>query len=85
MKLPLAKLCAVPLALQNRAILEGTKGRKGAEKRAGRGVASKGAKRKKRRVKFCRSIVRSSEKGAFARGALRKLVAHRAPDLRKIA
>ena len=45
-RMPLSKLCAVPFALQNRAPFQGGKGRKGAEKRGGRGVG-RGAKRKK--------------------------------------
>ena len=48
LKLPLAKLRAVPFALQNRALFGAEKGRKGAEKRGGRGVASKGGKKEKR-------------------------------------
>ena len=48
LKLPLSKLCAVSLALQNRAFFEGEKGEKGAEKRGGRGVTSKGGKKEKR-------------------------------------
>ena len=47
-KLPLSKLCAVSLALQNRACLRGEKGGKGAEKRGGRGATSKGGKKEKR-------------------------------------
>ena len=48
-ELPLSKLCAVPFALQNRALFEGEKmARKCAEKRGGRGVASKGGKKEKR-------------------------------------
>ena len=37
----------MPLALQNRALFEGGKGRKGAEKREEEGWPTKGAKRKK--------------------------------------
>ena len=49
LKLPVSKLCAVPLALQNRALLEGEKkGRKGVDKRGGRGMASKGGRKEKR-------------------------------------
>ena len=48
LKLPLPKLCAVPLALQNRAFFEGREGAKGAEKRGGTRVASKGGKKEKR-------------------------------------
>ena len=48
LKLPLSKLCAVSLALENRAFVEGEKGEKGAEKRGGRGVTSKGGKKEKR-------------------------------------
>ena len=47
LELPLSKLCAVPLALQNRALFERKKGRKGAEERGGRGVVSKGCKKEK--------------------------------------
>ena len=46
--LPLSKLCAVPFALQNRALLEGEKWLEGASKRGGRGVASKGGQKGKR-------------------------------------
>ena len=49
LKLPLSKLCAVPLALQNRALFEGKKkGQKVPRKGEVRGVASKGAKKEKR-------------------------------------
>ena len=48
LRLPLSKLCAVPFALQNRALFEGEK----RVKKGGRGVASKGAKRKKGRTKI---------------------------------
>ena len=48
LKLPLSKLRAVPFALQTRALFEAENGRKGAEKRGGRGVASKGGKKEKR-------------------------------------
>ena len=50
LKLPLARLCAVPLALQTRAFFEGRKGQKGAEKRRKRGggpLASNRAKKEK--------------------------------------
>ena len=47
-ELPISKLWSVPFSLQNRALFEGKKGRKGAEKRGGRGVASKGGKKEKR-------------------------------------
>ena len=49
LKLPLSKVCAVTLALQNRALLEGgRKGQKDADKRRGRGVANKGGKKENR-------------------------------------
>ena len=52
LKLPLSKLCPVPLALQNRAFFDGGEmGEKGAEKRGGRGATRKRVKRKKGRVK----------------------------------
>ena len=52
LKLPLSKLCAVPLALQNRALLGGgEKGEKVPRKGAEEGWPTKGAKRKKGRVK----------------------------------
>ena len=44
LKLPLSKLCAVPFAIQNRALFEGEKGAKRCQKRGGIGVASKGGK-----------------------------------------
>ena len=47
-ELPLSKLCTVPFALQNRALFEGEKWRKCAEKRGGRGVATKRGKKEKR-------------------------------------
>ena len=48
LNLPLSELCAVRFALQNKALFEGKKGRKGSERRGGRGVASKeGQKGKK--------------------------------------
>ena len=49
LKLPLSKVSAVPLALQNRALFEGAK--KSAEKREGRRVVAKRAKRNKGHVK----------------------------------
>ena len=49
--LPLSKLCAVPFALQNRALFEGGKGRKVPRKGEKEGWPAKGAKRKKGRVK----------------------------------
>ena len=52
LKLPLSKLCAVPLALQNRAFFERRKGRRGAEERGEEGGGPvKEAKRKIGRVK----------------------------------
>ena len=42
LELPLSKLCAVPLTLQNRALFEGRKRVKKCQKREGRGVASNG-------------------------------------------
>ena len=47
-ELPLSKPGAVLFALQNRALFEGRKGGKYAEKRGGRGVARKGGKKEKR-------------------------------------
>ena len=44
-QLPLSKLCVVPFPLQNKALFEG----EGAEKRGGRGVASRGKKEKRTR------------------------------------
>ena len=46
--LPLSKLCAVPFALQNRALFEGEKRAKMCREKGGRGVASKGSKKEKR-------------------------------------
>ena len=51
LELPLSKLCAVPFALQNRALFKGDKRAKCAEKKGGKGVASKVGKKKKGRVK----------------------------------
>ena len=45
--LPLSKLCAVPTRLQDRALLEGERRAKGAEKRGGTGVASQGGQKGK--------------------------------------
>ena len=50
-KMPLSKLCAVPFALQNRALFEGEKGDKVPRKGEETGWPAKGAKRKKGRVK----------------------------------
>ena len=48
-ELPLAKLCTVPFALQNRALFEAEKnGENVPRKRGGRGVASKWGKKEKR-------------------------------------
>ena len=43
----LSKICAVPFALQNRALFEGENRAKGVQKRGGRGVASRGGKKEK--------------------------------------
>ena len=51
LRLPLSKLCAVPLALQNRALFEGRKGRKGAEKGRKRGGQQREQKGKQGRAK----------------------------------
>ena len=48
LRLPLSKRCAVPFAPQNRALFDKGKGRQGAEKQGGRGVASKRGKKEKR-------------------------------------
>ena len=48
LKLVLSKVCVVPFAIQNGALFEGRTRRKGAQKRRGRGVASKGGKKEKR-------------------------------------
>ena len=60
LKLPLSKLCAVPFALQNRALFEGErkaercleKGRK----RGGQQKGQKGKKNAKKQVRYCRKV-----------------------------
>ena len=50
-ELPLSKLCAVPLALQDETLFEWRKGRKAPRRRKEEGWPAKGAKRKKGRLK----------------------------------
>ena len=50
-EIALSKLCAVPFALHNTTLFEEETGRTCAERRGGRGVARKGAKREEGRVK----------------------------------
>ena len=53
LKSPLSGLCAVALALQNRAPFEGGReGREHAERKSERGVASKGQRKKRTRENF---------------------------------
>ena len=48
LKLPLSKLCAVPFALQNRALFKGEKGGQRCLEKGGKGVPSKEGKKEKR-------------------------------------
>ena len=61
---PLSKLCAMPIALRSRALLEGKRGRKSAKKKRGRGVASKGDAREKVRAKTSQSTTAIREIGS---------------------
>ena len=64
-ELTLSKLCTVQFVLQNRALFEGEKRAKGAEKRVGRGVASKGGKKEKSQKG--KSAINLSNLGNFAK------------------
>ena len=57
----------MPFALQNRALFKGGKGRKGAEKKGGKGVASKEGQKEKRTRENRIEVAASLELGVLCR------------------